>query len=132
MSGEVSAYDRIGGEDGIRRLVRRFYQLMDTLPEAVACRAIHPASLAGSEQKLFEYLSGWLGGPPLYTDKYGHPMLRARHLPARIGTDEAVGWIYCFQTAWRETVADKALGDLLLPQITGLAAHMRNVEEEVR
>ena len=74
-----SSYDRIGGEVGIRRLTGRFYQLMDTRPDAAACRAIHPPNLADSEQKLYEYLSGWLGGPPLYTDKRGHPMLRQRH-----------------------------------------------------
>jgi len=88
---ETTAYARIGGEDGVRRLVHRFYELMDTLPEAAACRAIHPPSLAGSEEKLFLYLTGWLGGPPLFTDRYGHPMLRRRHLHAPIAGPEIEG-----------------------------------------
>ena len=119
-------YDRIGGAAGIRRLTSRFYALMDSRPDAAACRAIHPASLANSEQKLFEYLSGWLGGPPLFTDKHGPPMLRRRHLHARIGSEEIRGWLACFRQAWSETVADAALGEEILPQIQGLGEHMRN------
>lgn len=121
-----SAYQRIGGEAGVRALVRRFYQLMDSLPEAAACRAIHPPSLAQAEEKLFEYLTGWFGGPPLFVDKYGPPMLRRRHLHAPIDTPEVAGWLACFHQAWRETVADPELGPLVLPQVEGLARHMRN------
>ncbi|TCZ66131.1 group II truncated hemoglobin [Roseicella aquatilis] len=122
-------YDRIGGEAGVTRLVRRFYELMDSLPEAAACRAVHPPSLAGSERKLFEYLSGWLGGPPLYTSKHGHPMLRRRHLHAPISGPEIEGWLLCFRRAWAETVEDAALTAALLPQVEGLARHMRNRED---
>ncbi len=124
---DVTAYARIGGEDGVRRLTRRFYALMDELPDAAACRAIHPPSLVKSEQKLFEYLTGWLGGPPLFTDRHGPPMLRRRHLPARIGTEEAAGWLLCFHRAWAETVEDPELGDSVLPRIDALGAHMRNI-----
>ena len=124
---EMTAYARIGGEDGVRRLTSRFYALMDELPEAGACRRIHPPSLVKSEQKLFEYLSGWLGGPPLFSDKHGPPMLRRRHLPAKIGTEEAVGWLLCFHQAWAETVDDPELGAVILPRIDALGQHMRNV-----
>lgn len=123
---ETTAYQRIGGEDGVRRLVRRFYELMDTLPEAAACRAIHPASLAGSEEKLFMYLTGWLGGPPLFTDRFGHPMLRRRHLHAPIAGPEIDGWLLCFRRAWAETVEDAELTHVVLPQVENLAQHMRN------
>ncbi|MEN0076037.1 MAG: group II truncated hemoglobin [Paracraurococcus sp.] len=122
----ATPYARIGGEAGLRRFTRRFYALMDSLPEAAACRAIHPESLAGAEQKLFEYLSGWLGGPPLFTDKYGPPMLRRRHLHAPIAEAEIEGWLACFRQAWAEVVEDPALGPLVLPQVEGLARHMRN------
>jgi hypothetical protein len=103
-----SAYERIGGEDGVRRLTRRFYALMDTLPEAGACRAIHPIRLEGSEQKLFEYLTGWLGGPPLFVEKQGPPLLRARHLRVAIGAEErsasaAPGWRPCRMTRSRQS-----------------------------
>ncbi len=99
MTVQKSPYDRIGGAAGIRQLTKRFYQLMDTRPDATACRAIHPPSLVNSELKLFEYLSGWLGGPPLFTEKRGPPMLRRRHLPARIGPEEISGWLACFLQA---------------------------------
>ncbi len=119
-------YAAIGGEDGVRRLVERFYALMDKLPEAKAARAIHPPSLEGSAQKLFEYLSGWLGGPPLYVAKYGHPRLRARHLHAPIGQPEIAAWLLCFETALAEVVPDEAVREAMLPQVRQLAAHMAN------
>jgi hemoglobin len=122
----ISPYERIGGAAGIRRLTGRFYALMDELPEAAACRAIHQASLEGAEQKLFEYLSYWFGGPPLFVQRHGAPMLRARHLPAAIGAEEAAGWLLCFHRAWAETVEDPDLGAEILPRVTALALHMRN------
>ena len=122
----LSAYDRIGGADGIRRLTRRFYALMDSLPEAAACRAVHPPSLERAEQRLFEYLSGWLGGPPLFVERHGAPMLRRRHFSARISTPEVEGWLLCFLRAWDDTVEDRALGEAVLPQVEALAHHMRN------
>ena len=126
MSDTPTAYELIGGEEGVRRLVHRFYELMDNLPEAAACRAIHGPSLAPSEEKLFEYLTGWLGGPPLFTDKYGAPMLRRRHLHAKIGIEEGTGWLLCFHQAWEETVTNNELTEAILPQINNLARHMLN------
>jgi hemoglobin len=123
----MTPYEAIGGEDAIRRLTSRFYELMDILPEAKACRDIHPKDLTRAEEKLFEYLSGWLGGPPLFTDKYGPPMLRRRHLPAKIGREEAEGWLLCFRQAWAETVPDPKLGEAILPQVEALGIHMMNV-----
>jgi hemoglobin len=125
----MTFYDRIGGAPGVRRLTRRLYDLMDSLPEAAACRAVHPPSLAGSEEKLFEYLSGWLGGPPLYVARHGAPMLRRRHLHARIAGAEIQGWLHCFQRAWDETVDDKTLHAEVMPAIERLAAHMRNAPD---
>lgn len=123
-------YEQIGGEEGIRRLTRRFYTLMDELPVAAACRAVHGPSLAGAEQKLFDYLTGWLGGPPLYTDKHGHPMLRARHLPFAIGEAEIEGWLTCFAYAWAEVAADLPARDLVMRKVVELAHHMRNKDVE--
>ncbi|MEZ5817603.1 MAG: group II truncated hemoglobin [Hyphomicrobiaceae bacterium] len=119
-------YAAIGGEETIRRLVRRFYELMDTLPEAKACRDVHPPSLEGSEKKLYEYLTGWLGGPQLYVEKYGHPMLRRRHFVAPIGPAEHAGWMLCFERALAETVENEALREAILTPVTRLAAHMQN------
>ena len=123
---DVTLYERIGGEDGVRRLTRRFYALMDTIPEAAACRAIHPPSLEGSEQKLFEYLTGWLGGPQLFVERRGPPMLRRRHMIAEIGPEESAGWLLCFRWALMDTVADAGVRDAILPQIVQLARHMQN------
>ncbi|MEW6254728.1 MAG: group II truncated hemoglobin [Pseudomonadota bacterium] len=123
---ETSLYAQIGGERTIRRLTRRFYDLMDTLPEAAACRAIHPESLAGSEEKLFEYLTYWLGGPPLFVEKHGPPMLRRRHFPAAIGPSERDGWLICFRQAFAETVTDPELTAKILPKVEALAMHMQN------
>ncbi len=122
----ATPYERLGGEAWVRRFTSRFYELMDTLPQAAACRAIHPPSLAGSEEKLFLYLTGWLGGPPLFVARHGPPMLRRRHLHAPIAGPEIDGWLACFRQAWRETVDDAALTALVVPQVENLARHMRN------
>jgi hemoglobin len=80
---DITPYELLGGESTVRAFVDRFYDLMDEVPEYFVIRKLHPADLGGSREKLFMFLSGWLGGPQLYVEKYGHPMLRARHLPLR-------------------------------------------------
>ncbi len=124
----VTLYEAVGGEAAVRALTRRFYALMDTLPEAARCRALHPADLSGSEEKLYEYLTGWLGGPPLYTQKRGHPMLRRRHFMASIGPAERDEWLLCFVRALEETVPGEALRNVILEPVTRLAHHMQNQE----
>jgi hemoglobin len=124
----VTLYQAVGGEPTIRALSRRFYELMDTLPEASRVRAVHPPSLAGSEEKFYEYMTGYLGGPPLYIDKYGHPRLRSRHFGAAIGHVERDEWLLCFRQALGETVANPKLRALILPPIERLADHMQNKE----
>ena len=125
----ITLYQAIRGDGTIRKLVRRFYELMDTLPEARACRAVHPPSLASAEQKLYEYLTGYLGGPPLYTDKYGHPRLRSRHFIASIGAEERDGWIVCFRQAMQETIEHSKLREIIWAPIERLAYHMQNKDE---
>ncbi|HMV17439.1 MAG TPA: group II truncated hemoglobin [Zoogloea sp.] len=119
-------YESFGGEETIRRLVHRFYALMDALPEAWDIRQMHPADLSGSEQKLFMYLTGWLGGPPLYEEAYGHPRLRARHLPFTIGDTERDQWLLCMRMALDECIPESPLRARILQAIEGLADHMRN------
>lgn len=123
-------YDLLGGEAMVRAFCARFYALMDSLPGAAACRAVHPPSLANAEQKLTEYLTGWLGGPPLYTDKYGHPRLRMRHFVAPIGKAEIEGWLLCFHQAWGELVPASPLSAAIVERVEGLAWHMANKPEE--
>jgi hemoglobin len=119
-------FDRIGGETAIRALVQRFYQIMDELPETYGIRKLHAADLSGSEQKLFEFLVGWMGGPQLYVQKHGHPMLRRRHLHFPIGDAERDQWMLCMQQALAETVSDPLLRDELYAAFLKVADHMRN------
>jgi hemoglobin len=123
---QLTPYQRLGGEPTVRRLVRRFYELMDHLPEAYGIRKLHPASLAGSEDKLFMYLSGWLGGPQLYVEKFGHPRLRSRHLPFAIGAAERDQWMLCMRQAMSEVTTDEPLRAALDKALTDLADFMRN------
>lgn len=125
----ITLYEAIGGDETVRRLTRRFYELMDTLPEAKRCRAIHPPSLEGSERKLYEYLTGYLGGPPLYIEKYGHPRLRSRHFIAPIGAAERDEWMLCFRRAMDETIEHPKLRDIIWAPIERLAHHMQNKDE---
>lgn len=129
MAGEtITLYEAIGGDATVRALTRRFYALMDTLPEAARCRAVHPPSLEGSEAKLYDYLTGYLGGPPVYVEKYGHPRLRSRHFAAPIGPAETEEWLLCFRRALDETVASPKLREIIWAPVERLAHHMQNRE----
>ncbi|MCC6771967.1 MAG: group II truncated hemoglobin [Gemmatimonadaceae bacterium] len=124
-----SHYERLGGDSGVRRIVERFYDIMDSAPEAVNVRALHAASLKRSREKLYMYLSGWTGGPPLYEQQYGHPRLRARHLPFAIGARERDEWLWCMERAIDEQALPEDLRALLWQKLRVLADHMRNQEE---
>jgi hemoglobin len=122
-------YDDLGGAEVVRGLVDRFYGHMETLPEAATIRAMHPADLSGSRLKLFQFLSGWLGGPPLYVEAHGHPRLRARHLPFVIDTPAAAAWVLCMEAALDHPEVPEPLRGPLLQSFVRLAAHMRNTED---
>ena len=96
---ETSLYLKVGGEEGVKSLVTSFYEQMDKLPEAKETRNLHAKSLKASKLKLFKFLSGWLGGPQLYIEEYGHPRLKKRHMPFAIGELEAKQWMLCMNTA---------------------------------
>lgn len=121
-----SAYERLGGEEPLRQLVRRFYENMDELPSVRETRDMHPADLGESEQKLFMFLSGWLGGPQRYMETYGHPRLRMRHAPFAIGKKEADQWMLCMRHALDQTVDDPALREELYHSLYQVADFMRN------
>jgi hemoglobin len=131
LSGEtITLYEAIGGDATVRALTRRFYELMDTLPEAAHCRAVHPADLSGSESKFYDYLTGYLGGPPVYVEKHGHPMLRRRHFAAPIGPAERDEWLLCFRRAMDETIENPKLRDIIWGPVERLAFHMQNQEAD--
>lgn len=125
----IPPYTQIGGEPAVRALVRRFYALMDQLPETWGIRKMHAEDLSGSEEKLFLFLSGWLGGPNLYVERFGPPFLRARHLPFSIGASERDQWMTCMRQALDEIVTDEGLRARLHESFTNLANHMRNRPE---
>jgi hemoglobin len=123
---KVTPYQRVGGEPVVRAIVERFYELMDTLPETSGIRKMHAADLSGSREKLYMFLSGWLGGPQLYAEKFGPPRLRASHLPFAIGAGERDQWLRCMRQAMEELVDDVPQRDALLHALTELADFMRN------
>lgn len=124
----TSVYERLGGAAALHRLVNRFYELMDELPEAYTVRKIHPEGLAGSAESLFEFLSGWFGGPPLYSNKKGHPRLRMRHAPYAVGPVERDEWMLCMRLALTEQVEDADLRDALTETFQKMADHMVNTD----
>jgi hemoglobin len=126
LSEAGTPFDRLGGESAVRALVDRFYDLMDLEPAYARLRALHPAALEGSRDKLFWYLCGWLGGPNHYIERFGHPMLRARHLPYAIGNAERDQWMACMTKALQECGVNAELAQGLRQAFQGTADWMRN------
>ena len=122
-------YERLGGEQALRALVNRFYRNMDELPEADIVRGMHAPDLRGAESKLFKFLSGWLGGPNLYWEEFGHPRLRMRHLPFSIGVNERDQWLVCMRNALDSQVQDVELREHLYAAFVQTANHMINRAE---
>ncbi len=125
-------YELLGGEpEGtlkVRALVEAFYDVMDTDPKVVTLRAMHQADLTEAREKLFMFLTGWTGGPQLYIERYGHPMLRKRHLPFSIGESARDQWMYCMIRAMHQLQLDEPLMTKLASQLYGVADFMRNRE----
>lgn len=126
MSEASTPFERLGGEAALRALVDHFYDLMELEPRYAALRALHPSTLAGSRDKLFWFLCGWLGGPSHYIERFGHPMLRARHLPYSIGNAERDQWMACMTQAMAERGVEPALSAALREAFQGTADWMRN------
>jgi hemoglobin len=129
MNTELSLYELMGGETGLRALIERFYDLIDSAPEAAQVRALHAASLKQSREKLFMFLSGWSGGPSPYIEKYGHPRLRQRHMPFSIGELERDQWLWCMNKALDESQLDPQVIGHLKARFTETADFMRNRKE---
>ena len=126
---EPSLYDMLGGETGLRSLVNRFYDLMDSSPEATTIRRFHAKSLTQSREKLFLFLSGWSGGPQVYVERFGHPRLRMRHMPFTIGTAERDQWLWCMNKALDESQLDPGVVVYLKGRFAEVADSMRNQAE---
>ncbi len=126
---EKTMYELIGGETTVKSLVDSFYKFMDLLPEAKVIREMHSEDLSSANEKLYMFLSGWLGGPNLFVEKYGHPKLRARHLPFKIGKSERDQWMICMVHAFDEINIQEPHRSELLHSLLNLADHMRNQAE---
>lgn len=124
----LTHYQRIGGAESIHALVDRFYHLMDELPESYGIRKMHAESLGGANDKLFKFLSGWLGGPQLFIQEFGEPFLRRRHFPFAIGNSERDQWMLCMNQALSDVVEDETLRVELSIALSKVADHMRNRE----
>jgi hemoglobin len=122
----ATPFEALGGEPAVRQLVDRFYDLMVLEPAFAGLRALHPDVLDSSRDKLHWFLCGWLGGPQLYVEKFGHPRLRARHLPYPIGIAERDQWMACMSQAMRELSIDEAMSLRLAESFFGTADWMRN------
>jgi hemoglobin len=116
----------MGGETQVRALVDRFYDLMDLEPGYQALRDAHGSTLQDARDKLFWFLCGWLGGPEHYTERYGHPRLRMRHMPFSIGALERDQWLACMDQAMQETQVDSVLRERLNESFFKTADWMRN------
>ena len=128
MENTTTTYEKIGGDAAIGKLCDRFYELMDTVPQFQGIRAMHPADLGTSRDKLYMFLSGWMGGPDLFVEKFGHPRLRGRHMHFGIGTAERDQWVACMVLAMDDVGVEKELSKKLLDNFFHTADFMRNKE----
>ncbi|HYN53314.1 MAG TPA: group II truncated hemoglobin [Methylotenera sp.] len=129
-SSKSTFFELLGGEahgvENVRKLVETFYDVMDSDPKAQPIRAMHPADLTSSREKLFMFLTGWTGGPQLYIERYGHPMLRRRHMPFSVDESARDQWMYCMIKAMQQLDFEEALMTKLAEQLYGVADFMRN------
>ena len=128
MEQTTTTYEKIGGEATVGKLCDRFYELMNTIPQFAELRAMHPEDLQGSRDKLFMFLSGWMGGPDLFVEKFGHPRLRGRHMPFAIGIQERDQWVACMALAMEDVGLGEDIRKVLLSNFFNTADFMRNKE----
>jgi hemoglobin len=125
-SSKSTFFELLGGVEKVRELVETFYDVMDSDAKASTIRAMHAADLTSAREKLFMFLTGWTGGPQLYIERYGHPRLRARHLPFAIGESERDQWMYCMIRAMHILQIEESVMQKLAEQLYGVADFMRN------
>lgn len=126
MSASAQTPYQILGEDGIRELTSVFYDIMDSLPEAAGIRAMHAQDLAPMKEKLAEYLTDWMGGPPRYAEKHGSVCMTEPHEPYHIGPDERDQWLLCMHKALEQTGASDELVEMLRVPLFRIADAVRN------
>ena len=122
----ATPYETLGGDAGVRALVDAFYDRMDLEDAFAGIRRLHAPSLEHARDKLHWFLSGWLGGPQHYVERFGHPRLRARHLPFPIASPERDAWLACMRMALDDVAAPRELVEPLMQAFFGTADWMRN------
>ena len=128
MENNTTTYEKIGGDATVALLCERFYEFMASVPQFAPLRAMHPDDLSGSRDKLYMFLSGWLGGPDLFVEKFGHPRLRGRHMPFAIGVAERDQWVACMVLAMESVGIEESIRAKLLENFFNTADFMRNKE----
>lgn len=119
----LSIYDNLGGESTLRRLVEAFYPKVQAHP---LLGPLFPEDIMPVMDKQFMFLSQFFGGPSLYSDQYGHPMMRARHLPFPITEERAEAWLSCMASALQDIGIDDPLRSFVLQRLSGPAHHFIN------
>jgi hemoglobin len=121
-----ASFQAAGGEPGLRALVDCFYDLMDSRPAARSIRAMHPADLTVSRDKLSRFLCGWLNGPKRYQEKYGAISIPGSHAHLAIGHAEREAWLACMRDALAAQPYAEDFKDYLLRELAKPAARVRN------
>jgi hemoglobin len=124
---KATPYEEIGGDQRVRSLVEKFYDIVEA--ESPVLTAMLPSDTSGSRQKLYEFLSGWMGGPQLYFERRGHPRLRLRHMPFPIDTHAAEEWTRCMRQALSAVEAPLDLALYLERELGNTARGLRNKAE---
>ncbi|MFD3447349.1 globin [Microbacteriaceae bacterium 4G12] len=129
MNGDsLTPFEAIGGEQGLAALVDTFYSYVSKHPDL---SPIFPEDLTETARKQKQFLTQYLGGPSLYTEEHGHPMLRARHLPFEITPKRATAWLSCMEQAMDDVGVYGDIRDFLLHRLTLTAQHMVNTPNEI-
>lgn len=122
-----SLYEQVGGAEAIQKLVEAFY------PKVYSNELLKPlfeGDMKEIMRKQFMFLTQFLGGPPLYSEEFGPPAMRRRHIPFRITPERAVAWLECMQEAFSDTGLDqKTAGEIFFDRLKQVAAIMVNSEE---
>jgi len=121
-----SLYSRLGGEAVLRQFVSHLYAFMDEAEVVQPVRKMHSQDLSYAADRLFMFLSGMLGGPPLYMEAFGHPRLRRKHLSFSIGDEERDQWLLCAQYAADQLAVEETIRTELMMVLSRMADHLRN------
>jgi hemoglobin len=125
----MDLYEYIGGTDTIRKIVDAFYPRVLEHP---LLKPIFPEDIRPVMEKQYLFLTQFFGGPPLYSEQYGHPMMRARHLPFPITPERAEAWLGCMREALEEVVPSEEIRHVILERLKGPAHFFVNTVEETQ